>query len=94
MSAPDESYLVGLLGSGITASLTPPLHEFAADRAGVRYLYRPIDLDALGPGARAAGVLPVGDLLRWGVTLGTTLSTPPFPTSRLFWSTSMRCRAL
>lgn len=67
VSTPNESYLVGLLGSGITASLTPPLHEFAADRAGVRYLYRPIDLDALGPGARIAGVLPVGDLLRWGV---------------------------
>lgn len=79
MSTPNESYLVGLLGSGITASLTPPLHEFAADRAGVRYLYRPIDLDALGPGARAAGVLPVGDLLRWGFDFGFNAFNITFP---------------
>ena len=79
MSTPNESYLVGLLGSGITASLTPPLHEFAADRAGVRYLYRPIDLDALGPGARAAGVLPVGELLRWGFDFGFNAFNITFP---------------
>lgn len=79
MSTPNESYLVGLLGSGITASLTPPLHEFAADRAGVRYLYRPIDLDALGPGARAAGVLPVGDLLHWGFDFGFNAFNITFP---------------
>ena len=79
MSTPNESYLVGLLGSGITASLTPPLHEFAADRAGVRYLYRPIDLDALGPGVRAAGVLPVGELLHWGFDFGFNAFNITFP---------------
>ena len=45
----------------------------------MRYLYRPIDLDALGPGARAAGVLPVGDLLRWGGDLGYNAFNTTFP---------------
>lgn len=48
MSTVNESYLVGLIGEGITASLTPPLHEHAAADAGLHYLYRPIDLTALG----------------------------------------------
>lgn len=79
MSTPQESYLVGLLGSGITASLTPPLHEFAADRAGLRYLYRPIDLDTLGPSQRAAGALPIGELLHWGFDFGFNAFNITFP---------------
>ena len=47
MSLRDESFLVGLIGDGITASLTPPMHEAEASNLGLRYLYRPIDLDAL-----------------------------------------------
>ncbi|WP_346844877.1 shikimate dehydrogenase [uncultured Rothia sp.] len=49
MSHRGESYLVGLLGSGIQQSLTPPMHEYAADLAGLRYLYRPIDTDVVLP---------------------------------------------
>ena len=47
MSLRTESFLVGLIGDGITSSLTPPMHEAEADAHGVRYLYRPVDLDAL-----------------------------------------------
>ncbi|AUG29015.1 shikimate dehydrogenase [Microbacterium hominis] len=43
-----RSYLVGLIGSGIGSSSTPALHESEADAHGVRYLYRTIDIDALG----------------------------------------------
>ena len=46
MNAP-SSFLVGLIGSGIGASLTPPMHEEEARQLGVSYVYRRIDLDAL-----------------------------------------------
>jgi len=65
MSTVSESYLVGLIGDGITVSLTPPMHEREADHHGIRYLYRPIDLTSLGrPGE------DVGELLRQGRELG------------------------
>ena len=44
---PKPSFLVGLIGSGIAASRTPPMHEAAADAAGIRYLYKKIDLAEL-----------------------------------------------
>ncbi|WP_038949616.1 shikimate dehydrogenase, partial [Bradyrhizobium genomosp. III] len=50
---PKPSFLVGLIGSGIAASRTPPMHEAAADAAGIRYLYRKIDLVELKLGAEA-----------------------------------------
>lgn len=50
---PKSSFLVGLIGSGIAASRTPPMHEAAADAAGIRYLYRKIDLTELKLGAEA-----------------------------------------
>ncbi len=43
-----DSYLVGLIGSGIGPSLSPALHEREAGRQGLRYLYRLIDIDTLG----------------------------------------------
>ncbi|MGW5663331.1 shikimate dehydrogenase [Streptomyces sp. NPDC003758] len=54
---PKDSYLVGLIGSGIGPSLSPALHEREADRQGLRYLYRLIDLDRLGAGPAAVGEL-------------------------------------
>ncbi len=42
-----RSYLVGLVGTGIGPSLSPALHEREADRLGLRYLYRRLDLDEL-----------------------------------------------
>ena len=48
-----SSFLVGLIGSGIAASRTPPMHEAAADAAGIRYLYKKIDLTELKLAAEA-----------------------------------------
>lgn len=42
-----NAHLVGLVGSGIQPSLTPPLHEREADELGIRYVYRRLDLDSL-----------------------------------------------
>lgn len=65
MSTKNESYLVGLIGEGITASLTPPMHEAEADSHQLRYLYRPIDLTAIGrPGS------DVGELLKAARDMG------------------------
>ncbi|HEY8289347.1 MAG TPA: shikimate dehydrogenase [Acetobacteraceae bacterium] len=47
------SILVGLIGSGIQASLTPSMHEREGDAQGLRYLYKLIDLEVLGRGADA-----------------------------------------
>ncbi|MFD3496704.1 shikimate dehydrogenase [Streptomyces sp. NPDC058676] len=62
---PKDSYLVGLIGSGIGPSLSPALHEREADRQGLRYLYRLIDIDTLGVPPEA-----VGDLVRAARDLG------------------------
>ncbi len=48
-----QSYLVGLIGAGIQASLSPAMHEREGARQGFRYEYRKIDLDVLGVGVDA-----------------------------------------
>jgi shikimate dehydrogenase len=60
-----DSYLVGLIGSGIGPSLSPALHEREAHRQGLRYVYRLIDIDVLGVPPEA-----VGDLVRAARDLG------------------------
>jgi quinate/shikimate dehydrogenase (NAD+) len=50
-----DTFLTGLIGSGIGTSLSPPLHEREAAELGMRYAYRTLDIDALGLG--------VGELL-------------------------------
>ncbi|MFJ2000180.1 shikimate dehydrogenase [Streptomyces chartreusis] len=60
-----DSYLVGLIGSGIGPSLSPALHEREAARQGLRLLYRLIDIDTLGVPPEA-----VGDLVRSARDLG------------------------
>ncbi|WAP58055.1 shikimate dehydrogenase [Streptomyces sp. S465] len=60
-----ESYLVGLIGSGVGPSLSPALHQREADRHGLRYLYRTIDIDPLGLGPDG-----VGRLVRAAAALG------------------------
>lgn len=65
MSTTCDSYLVGLLGNGITTSLSPPMHEREASKQGLHYLYRPIDLTALGLGPDHAP-----RLLKTGIELG------------------------
>ncbi|MFJ6551644.1 shikimate dehydrogenase [Streptomyces luteogriseus] len=62
---PKESYLVGLIGSGIGPSLSPALHEREAGRQGLRLVYRLIDIDTLGVPPEA-----VGDLVRAARDLG------------------------
>jgi len=52
-SSDSPSFLVGLIGSGIQASLSPALHEREGSRQGFRYLYRLIDLDVLKLGVDA-----------------------------------------
>jgi shikimate dehydrogenase len=47
------SVLVGLVGAGIQASRTPSLHEKEGAEQGLRYIYKLIDLEALGLGAPA-----------------------------------------
>ena len=42
------SVLVGLVGTGIQASRTPALHEREGANQGLRYVYKLIDLEALG----------------------------------------------
>ncbi|MDF1605365.1 shikimate dehydrogenase [Nocardioides sp. YIM 152315] len=45
MSAPiRRSWLAGLIGHGVGPSLTPELHEREAERQGLRYVYKVIDL--------------------------------------------------
>lgn len=45
MSALRRSYLAGLLGQGVKPSLTPEMHEREAERQGIRYVYKTVDLD-------------------------------------------------
>jgi shikimate dehydrogenase len=45
--------LLGLIGSGIQASLTPALHEVEGAQQGLRTIYQLIDLDVLGLAATA-----------------------------------------
>ncbi|MGA9868284.1 MAG: shikimate dehydrogenase [Acetobacteraceae bacterium] len=48
-----ESVLLGLIGAGIQASLTPSLHEREGAEQGLRTIYKLIDLQQLGLGAEA-----------------------------------------
>ncbi|WP_326757237.1 shikimate dehydrogenase [Streptomyces hirsutus] len=52
-----DSYLVGLIGSGIGPSLSPALHEREADLQGLRCLYRLLDLDVIGVPPEGVGEL-------------------------------------
>lgn len=54
-SRTQQSFLVGLIGSGIQASRTPAMHEREGAEQGLCYLYKLIDLEKLDLGA---GALP------------------------------------
>lgn len=56
MSAPSR-ILLGLIGTGIQASRTPPMHEHEGDAQGLRVLYQTIDLERLGLGPEALSEL-------------------------------------
>ncbi len=55
MNADRRAVLLGLIGSGIAASLTPAMHEREGDEQGLRLQYKRIDLTRLG---LEAGALP------------------------------------
>lgn len=74
MSLVGESYVVGLIGSGITATLSAPMHEAAADELGLRYIYRPIDLDTIDDGPARAP-----ELLKTAVEVGFSAFNITFP---------------
>ena len=61
----ERPYLVGLVGAGVTPSLTPPMHMDEAAQLGLTYVYRPIDLTLLG-----LGVDDLGAILDWAEHLG------------------------
>jgi shikimate dehydrogenase len=53
LAAIDADVRVGLVGSGIGASLTPAMHEREGAAQGLRYVYRLIDLDGVPGGANS-----------------------------------------
>lgn len=68
------SLLVGLIGAGIGASLTPALHERECAEQGLRSIYRLLDLERLGLNA---GALP--ELLKaaeWTGFAGLNITHP------------------
>ncbi|KXC06805.1 shikimate dehydrogenase [Microbacterium hominis] len=71
-------YLVGLVGSGVTPSLTPPMHMAAARELGLEYVYRPLDITALGLSPTA-----IGDILTWAERLGYDALNITHPCKRL-----------
>ncbi|HKT57073.1 MAG TPA: shikimate dehydrogenase [Microbacterium sp.] len=77
MTAPHR-YLVGLVGTGVTPSLTPPLHMAEARALGLDYLYRTIDLTSL---ALVPDQLP--DILTWARRLGFDALNVTHPCKRL-----------
>lgn len=58
------SFLCGLIGSGISRSLTPTLHETEGRAQGVGYVYRILDIEVLG------GVDALGRILGAAVEFG------------------------
>lgn len=75
---PRGRYLVGLIGEGIAASLTPPMHEAEAAALGLDYEYRILDLIALGRPAT-----DVGDLLAEARSAGFTAMNITHPCKQL-----------
>ena len=69
--------LVGLIGAGIQASRTPAMHEQEGAEQGLRYIYKLVDLQALGLGAEA---LP--ELLLAAERMGFAASPSRIPASR------------
>jgi shikimate dehydrogenase len=65
MSGPGVTYLLGLVGKDIGASLTPAMHEREGEAHGLRLTYRIIDAGRLGLGAE-----DLSELLEWAERLG------------------------
>ncbi|MFT4135985.1 shikimate dehydrogenase [Microbacterium sp.] len=72
--ASTSPYLVGLVGAGVTGSLTPPLHMEEGRAHGLAYVYEPIDLTARGLSPDA---LP--EILDWAERLGFSALNITYP---------------
>ena len=71
-------YLVGLVGTGVGPSLTPELHMAEARAQGLDYVYRTIDLNAVG-----VSPTRIGEVLDWARTLGYNALNITHPCKRL-----------
>jgi shikimate dehydrogenase len=71
-------YLVGLVGTGVGPSLTPALHMAEGRAQGLDYVYRTIDLNAVGVAAER-----IGDVLAWARTFGFNALNITHPCKRL-----------
>jgi shikimate dehydrogenase len=71
-------YLVGLVGNGVGPSLTPALHMAEARAQGLDYVYRTIDLNAVGVAPER-----IGQVLEWARTLGYNALNITHPCKRL-----------
>ena len=65
MSAEQTSYLLGLVGEGIGASLTPAMQEREGRESGLDVSYRLLDAKV-----RGFGVDDLAELLAWAQRLG------------------------
>ncbi|GAA5027427.1 shikimate dehydrogenase [Microbacterium fluvii] len=71
-------YLVGLVGTGVTPSLTPPMHMVEARALGIDYVYRTIDLIDLHLAPER-----IGEILDWAQRLGFDALNVTHPCKRL-----------
>ncbi len=71
-------YLVGLVGTGVGPSLTPALHMAEANAQGLDYVYKTIDLNAMGVAPER-----IGEVLDWARTLGFDALNITHPCKRL-----------
>jgi shikimate dehydrogenase len=71
-------YLVGLVGQGVGPSLTPALHMAEGRAQGLDYVYRTIDLNAIGVAPER-----VGEVLSWARALGYNALNVTHPCKRL-----------
>ncbi len=71
-------YLVGLVGQGVGPSLTPALHMAEGRANGLDYVYRTIDLNAVGIEPER-----IGEVLAWARMLGFNALNVTHPCKRL-----------
>jgi quinate/shikimate dehydrogenase (NAD+) len=71
-------YLVGLVGTGVGPSLTPALHMAEGRAQGLDYVYRTIDLNAVGVAPER-----IGEVLDWARTFGFNALNITHPCKRL-----------
>lgn len=69
-----RSFLVGLVGAGVTQSLSPALHMTEGKAQGLAYVFRPVDLSVRGLRPEQ-----LADVLDWSERLGYSAMTVTHP---------------